>query len=733
MNSHDNQVPASQSHKRIVLISIAVALLGAISWIMLFVQTPQPLFTSSRNRIFLFILLNIHTVAIMGLLGLIVRQSIRLMNERRQQKSGSIFTRNLIFAFMIFSVLPTFAVFFMAGKLITKSIDHWFRSHIKSGLESGIQLHRHHYRRLYEEIGGYSATLSRELESLVARKEKTAAEHLVRSLAQLTLTPPLLHHYSVYLHNTTTQQYTPSLEAEYSWWVAHHHSLEPPQLHFRRTFFALCMRSALTRQPFNFYGALYLAQQITMPQFTGYLIVCHHYPEAISNAITVVEQSLHDFDHLKKMRRDIYLNYLSSLILGTLIILFLAIWCAFYLARGIARPINELLGGMIRLQRGEKDVSVPTDPSSDLNALSAGFNAMTKQLQHSHETVEFRNAQLSTILEHIKEAVFFVNKFGRIVMYNVAAGELVEKYFHYTRFLNKKISYFGPPITTLIEPLVRTLHNSGKEEYSQEVSFSHEHEERTFLIHLVQIKSSAQGDGLLVLIEDLSNIVRMKKIQTWQAAAKQIAHEIKNPLTPIQLATQRLQRKYGARFLDEPTFLESTDTILAHVKIIKDLASHFSQFAQMPETVREPVDINTLIKKVVALYSLSYPDITFACELEEYLPSVTIDGRKVKRSFINLLDNSIRALQESGVAHGEVKLITRFKQGRKQVEIIIADNGPGMPDVVKKSLFVPHISTHTTHMGLGLAIVHEIITQSGGSIRLLSVPCGTTFQILFPV
>ena len=209
-----------------------------------------------------------------------------------------------------------------------------------------------------------------------------------------------------------------------------------------------------------------------------------------------------------------------------------------------------------------------------------------------------------------------------------------------------------------------------------------------------------------------------------------MAHEVKNPLTPIQLATQRLQRKFRKWSLSDadqqkhdPVLMECTQTILHHVKIIKDLVTHFSEFAKMPGTVIEPLDINELIKKVGPLYEMSYPDIEFLYDLQKFLPIFKADKKKMKRVIVNLLDNSVRALQSlNGRAMHAAKITvkTQFRTNRNQIELLIADTGPGISREVRESLFLPYVSSDKKNMGLGLAIVHEIVSQAGGSIKLLS-------------
>ena len=192
-----------------------------------------------------------------------------------------------------------------------------------------------------------------------------------------------------------------------------------------------------------------------------------------------------------------------------------------------------------------------------------------------------------------------------------------------------------------------------------------------------------------------------------------------------------MQRKLRKQGNSDPALMDSTETILEQVQIIKGLVSHFSEFAKMPGTVIEQLDINKIIKKVVSLYEASYPDIEFVYDLQKYLPLLKADKKKLKRLIVNLLDNSVRALQKE--KNKTITIRTGFRTNRNQIELLVIDNGPGISREVREKLFLPYVSSEKKNMGLGLAIVHDIVSQTGGSIKLLPSLQGATFQVLIPV
>jgi two-component system nitrogen regulation sensor histidine kinase NtrY len=215
-----------------------------------------------------------------------------------------------------------------------------------------------------------------------------------------------------------------------------------------------------------------------------------------------------------------------------------------------------------------------------------------------------------------------------------------------------------------------------------------------------------------------------------------MAHEIKNPLTPIQLATQRLQRRFGKILCDDAVFFQCTNIILKQVALIKSLVMHFSEFATMPALQCEMADINQIVQEITDLYHLSYPDILIHVDLSKELPLISVDVKKIKRVLVNFFDNSIRALQtfeiEKGF-QGEIKIITQKSDDKRWIELLFMDNGPGIAREVQDNLFLPYVSTEKKNMGLGLAIVQDIIMLHGGTICLLPCEKGVMFRIQLAV
>lgn len=679
------------------------------------------------NRVFLFLLINAHVVLVVLLLYLIIRHSIKLVLERRKEVLGSVFKRNLLFAFILFSVIPSFFVFFTAGKFITQSIDRWFQVRLGSGFSSALKLHEHHSQGIKQALRQKGHCLAEAITSCIN-------QHKQLSFDVVNGRCPQDPDYTVYLLDHEGKGILGALHDEVKVWRKFRTVNDRTTSSLKRRFMQK-IRGVADEQSFDFYGSLYWAKRVD----AGLLIVVYRYPTTVRNALIGLESALVDYNQLHATRNSIYLSYFFTFILLTLLILFLSIWCAFYLARGISKPIQELLDATEKVRLGHWDTQVVVNPSSDLQNLAQGFNEMTNAVRQAHMHLELKNKEMLAILENISSAVFFVNTTGRIIFYNAAAQRLVSHYLAIDSFKDKKINILGLSVKNKFFELIREFALSKKDHMVKEISFMVNSESRTFVVYgrplLIPHASPYDRNGLLVVVEDLTDIVKVNKIKTWQEAAKQMAHEIKNPLTPIQLATQRLQRKFQDVLSNEKSFFDCTTTILNQVKIIKDLVTHFSQFASMPAPFIEFVNINELVHEVLCLYVISYPDIVFVHNQLEQVVLIKTDKKKIKLALINLLDNAVRALnlEPRDSKEKRIGISTNLDQKNRVMQIVFSDNGPGIPKIVKETLFLPYVSTEKKNMGLGLAIVHDSITQLGGTITLVTTSGGAQFHIELPL
>lgn len=741
------------AYRRVLGIALCFVALFFTIWFELFVQKRHYLIGGGINRAFLFLLINAHVIVIILLLYLIIRQSIKLFFERRKGAAGSVFKRNLLFAFILFSVIPSFFVFFTAGKFITQSIDRWFQAHLEHGLQAALRLHELTTSKLRGTMQQDGERLARFLQKngwadVLEKATEKKVESLALALDNYMRARALDEKYDVYVWREDGVELIGSIQDEVAVWRSMRMRNDRTMKSVKDIFCRELGNDQATGRCFDFYGSLYWRKKIGQ----NMCVLVYRYDAAVQQSLIGLQSSLLDCTMLSSISHSIYMNYFFTFLLITLLILFLSIWCAFYLARGITKPIQELLDATEKIRQGQWDCQVEINLSSDLQSLAHGFNEMTAAVRQAHNYLELKHKETLAILENISAAVFFMSTSGRIVFYNAAAQKLVSHYLGSevgSCIQGKRISMFGPAVLARAKQFIREWQASHLEYYSRELSFHFASEPRTFVIfgRMLFVAQGAQAlsNGILVVIEDVTDLVKVNKIKTWQEAAKQMAHEIKNPLTPIQLATQRLQRKFGDVLKSDAIFWDCTDTILSQVAIIKDLVTHFSQFASMPALSIEIVDLKELVDQVLCLYQVSYPNIHFVCKATTDKVIIKTDAEKLKLVFINLLDNSVRAMcsyqasltnrvaNEKMVPRHEITISLIPDQLGEVVAILFADSGPGIPASVKETLFLPYVSTDQKNMGLGLAIVHDIVTQLGGKIALRPSCQGAVFFIQLPI
>lgn len=712
--------------KRLVIISVCFFALFATAWMSFLLQRNHQLVGAGINRTFLFLLINVHILVLGFLLYVIVRQSIKLFLERKKGVPGSVFKRNLLFAFTFFSVIPSFFVFFTAGRLITRSIDDWFQIRIEVGLKKGLLLHE--------------KQTARERAWLCSKGSQLVKGLVMDDVAALGILDQRLHDQKNLFKEQDVVPYIwlsdggacrGALGNEANVWRQFRRFNDRTTKSLRENFLAK-LREVEGEAVFDFYGSLYWVKRWN----DHWVILAKRYPADIRYHLIEVQNSIADYEQLKSMRNPIYVNYFFTFFLVMILILFLSIWCAFYLARGITKPIQELLGAIAQIRKGRWDVQLPYQASDDLRMLVEGFNEMMHTIQQAKLQLEGKHHELFTILENIRAAVFLINSYGRIVMCNAAARELGMRLVNVDNLSGKRLSFLGSSVTQSFFSLIRSLRDDAGRQVSEEIVLPLKGEEHYFVttISLVTINNLPKKfeRGALIVLEDVSEVVKANKLRTWQEAAKQMAHEIKNPLTPIQLATQRMQRRFGKTLCEDPVFFQCTDVILEQVALIKNLVAHFSEFATMPALQCELANINQVIQEVVNLYVVSYSNVLIKVDLDQEVPLLLVDIKKMKRVLVNLFDNSIRALQSCDFDRrfrGEIKITTKKIPQEPFVEILFADNGPGIAQDIRDKLFLPYVSSEKKNMGLGLAIVCDIIALHGGTICLIPCEKGVMFRI----
>ena len=458
-------------------------------------------------------------------------------------------------------------------------------------------------------------------------------------------------------------------------------------------------------------------------------------PVDVAKQQRAIEDYHHAFAQLSSRQRAVKWNYLWLLTVIALFILFVASWLAHYLARQISGPVSAVLGAVDEVGKGNLSYRVNVTAVDELAQLVSGFNRMTADLEANRSEIEARRRFTEAILESIPTGVISVDSKGAVQLVNKALAEIFPD--SHPRHATSLEDLFAREDAAEIRYLMNRARRTGHATQQLEVKTPR----RT--LHLAVTVSSIEGrrgSGFVIVIEDTSDLLRAQKTAAWSEVARRVAHEIKNPLTPIALSAERILRQMNRQRAESPASLdkvvrECAETILEETASVKRLVDEFSQFSRLPAAQPVTCELNDVVMSGLGVFADRLEGIELRVDLAPNLPQVSIDPEQFKRVVVNLIDNAAEAMQES-----ETKILTiQTRAGvgdglPDMVEIVFADTGCGVTPEQKEKLFLPYFSTKGRGTGLGLAIVSHILTEHNANIRVEdNSPCGAWFTVEVPV
>ena len=492
---------------------------------------------------------------------------------------------------------------------------------------------------------------------------------------------------------------------------------------------ALAGREAEASVPFGAGELVRVAVPVRGPggDVKGAMLVSTFLPGGIAAEARDVQESYAKFQKAKAFKEPIKAVYLSIYLLAALLILFGAVWLSLYLARRITTPLRHVAEGAERIASGERGVKVEFSSSDDeFTALIASFNRMSERLARSEEEVEHSRAGLTrknqeleerrrlmeTVLETVGTGVVVIDAEGTLTAINAAACRLLDvDAAAVGRRLEEALS--GPGRAE-IPALVQRLLSGRVARQDREVLLPARGRDRHLAVTVVPLEGAPGSPrGAVVVVDDLTPLMRAQKVAAWGEVARKLAHEIKNPLTPIQLSAQRIRKAH----------------LVEEVEALKNLVDEFAQFARLPAANLSPGSLHQVIDQALSLYDGLFTGIRIERRLASDVPTLRLDADQMKRALINLVDNAIEATDKRGT----VVISTEFDRSQGRVRLGVADDGPGIPPQDRERLFVPHFSTKKRGSGLGLAIVSRIVQEHQGAIRVEdNPPRGARFVLEFP-
>ena len=427
------------------------------------------------------------------------------------------------------------------------------------------------------------------------------------------------------------------------------------------------------------------------------------------------------------------------------LVLFGATWFGVYVARGITVPIQRLAEATDAVARGHLDVRIKVKAADEIGVLVDSFNRMTHDLrvskskleeanlslQQTNLELEDRRAYTEAVVDTIAAGVLSIDRDGVITTFNPSAERILGVWGDQLR-RRPAAEAFKELGLDLFQGAYDRILLEERDSLSLEGLMEIQGKFVTVGLNLSRMRTEAGEDlGFVLVFEDLTELIKAQKLAAWQEVAQRIAHEIKNPLTPIQLSAQRLRKKFVEKAADfEKVFTEATEVIINEVHSLKRLVDEFSKYARMPAPQMARHSLHEVVREVEALYRAAHRDITLLVDLDEIVPPFNFDREQLKRVFVNLFDNAIQAMNDKGC----IWVSTRYEPKRHRVTVTVADEGPGIQPEDQDRLFLPYFSRKKSGTGLGLAIVHRIVTDHDGFIRAANNhPKGAVFTFELPV
>ena len=739
-----------RDNPRLILLGIAVLLAALVAMVTLADRSAE-LNPDFMTEVLLYALTAADLTMLVALVFVLARNVVKLIVERRRGLPFSRFRAKLVLALLGLTIVPSVLVLIVGGELIRSSTQKWVAQPVDAVLTSANRIAGDYYREHEAVVARHAKALAGSLSATAVQSgdAETVRAAIEREVRQGRV--GLVEVYTVDLAGRPVPlvaAQSPSLPREH---------LLPASANLLAAQVAAGSESTAAHEPLDGGGELVRAGAAIVDPSTkrrvGVVVASDHLTGELATHFRRVTEAYEDYSRLRVLSRPLRGMYLSLFLMMTLMILVSATWMGLYLAKRITRPVEMLAAGAREIGAGHLDHRIEPETRDEFGSMVEAFNTMAgelaasqRKLERSRVDLERKNLQLDerrryieTVLERIATGVVSIGADGRIETINGAAVRLlgVDRAVVGTRADDVFQREDLKPLVTLLRNNRGTM-SSG----AQEFALARDGRE----LHLAAAATALQREdgsfeGGVLVFDDVTPLIRTQRVAAWRDVARRLAHEIKNPLTPIQLCAERMRRHFTSAPPPSRELVEEcTSTIVGEVESLKALVDEFAQFARMPAPKTVPSDLNGLLAETLALYNGLFRDIAIERRFEEGLPPVRVDVEQIRRVVINLVDNAIEALggsQASTRPDGSPPTIvveTRRDPVNGVARVIVADNGPGIPPADRDKLFMPYYSTKQRGSGLGLAIVRRIVAEHGGAIDVQdNVPQGTRFVIELPV
>jgi len=732
----------STTLKRHLIGIVPLAVLSALLVASLFMMSAAAQNSAMFGRMY-SVLLVVNILGIATLLTLILFNLLQLVRQYRARVMGSRLTLRLLGMFVALAVAPVAVVFFFSIQTLNRGIDNWFDVKIEQALDDALMLGRTSLDAIKQDLLKSAQEMAIELEAHSERTVLPALNYLreVHGVTELTL---FSQDGRIIAASSQEGPESGSLLPD-----------RPSDTILTR------IRQGQSYANIDASDRAGLRMRVVVPVYSRdvgaplrILQVLQALPSRYAKLGESVQTAYAEYEKLVYLRGPLKFSFTLTLSLVALLTLLIAVWAAIFSARRVVAPIRELAAGTRAVALGDYRKRIPVPSQDEIGILVESFNEMTRQIaraqsqtKRSQREAELQRTYLETILTHLSSGVLSFDSRQQLRTYNAAAAAILG--VDLAAASGQPVDWLGqthPHLAPLTEAIGRAL-RAGEREWHAEVTLAVDGIGRRTLMLRGTLLPSLKGryGGCVVVFDDVTNLIQAQRAAAWGEVARRMAHEIKNPLTPIQLSAERIRHKYMRLLPEEerPTLDRATHTIVEQVEALKALVNAFADYARPAQAAPRPLNLNHLIRDVIELYraergpagvdtlplrptdgETQLGSIRLKLELAPDLPVLVADAGRLRQVLHNLLLNARDALQ--GQPAPTIRISTRRLSGgeRELVELRVCDNGPGFPAELLERLFEPYVTTKVKGTGLGLAIVKRIVEEHGGSIEAANMPGG---------
>ena len=723
-----------------VLGSIVVVLLGLIAWQGLFNLWAFVPAETGSDTLLLYAISTLNFAAFFVFTFILLRTLVRLRRERRARQAGSRIQTRLLAYFIGLSLLPITAMAAFSYLFLNRSVEKWMGRLPENVVERVREQQRDIVSTQSHRLSETATLLATAIRAKPQSEWQATLEEL-QNTGEVTAIE-IVNNSGEVIASTRSQ--IPSVnETELARVLdAGRRSANPTDAHLSDA------------KGFDLASA-------PLTNSTRLILVPRRFSDADANDIIAGSQS--EYQHLVQRQRKVRLLGLSTLGLMTLMLIFASTWVAIHLARGLAAPIKSLAEASREVARGNLSHRVSTPADDELAVLADSFNQMTAELeenrrrleagaetlQEKNQALEERRNYIETVLNSLSTGVVSLDGNDCVTTMNAAAASIL-KLTESPPAWAKLSSLLSQEDRAVLDRLIKRARRAGRAAEQSQLTRGAMMHSIPVALTVTALGAVSGGErGVVLVIDDLSELLTAQRAAAWSEVARRVAHEIKNPLTPIQLSAERIARQFGLHINGDQNgsgnghltahdeelkrvVEECTSSITREVAGLKSLVDEFSRFARMPDAQKSNTSLNDVVIQAAALYEERLNGVDLQLQLQPELPPAMLDSEQMKRVFVNLIDNALEALTSS--SEQQIKVSTKFDAPRETLIAEVADSGEGIPATDFKRLFQPYFSTRGRGTGLGLAIVQRIVTEHGGKIRAdNNAPHGARFIIEIPV